>query len=151
MKILLAIDASKCSEEAVEALIQQFLPQETEVLILHAVESVNPMPISCGFGVPPMLEPDFTTISRQLRANGEALTARVARQLESAGFKTATRVQEGGPHELILKCTKEWSPDIILLGSHGKTGLDRFLLGSVSEAVARHAPCPVEIVRGTTA
>ena len=52
MKILLAIDGSKCSEAAVEALIQQYQRQDTEVLILHAVESMKSMPISYGCGVP---------------------------------------------------------------------------------------------------
>lgn len=42
---------------------------------------------------------------------------------------------------------RTWNADLIMLGSHGKRGLDRFLLGSVSEAVSRHAPCSVEIVR----
>jgi nucleotide-binding universal stress UspA family protein len=47
----------------------------------------------------------------------------------------------------IVDRAAEWHADLIVLGSHGRHGLDRFLIGSVSEYVARHAPCSVEIVR----
>lgn len=84
---------------------------------------------------------------KQWRTDGEELVESVARHLFSAGFKTETRVEEGEARELILDCAKEWNPDLIVLGSHGKTGLDRFLLGSVSESIARHAHCSIQIVR----
>jgi nucleotide-binding universal stress UspA family protein len=48
---------------------------------------------------------------------------------------------------VILDTAAKWHADLIVIGSHGRKGLDRFLLGSVSEAVARHAPCSVQIVR----
>ena len=53
----------------------------------------------------------------------------------------------GEPRAVILDTAKEWEADLIVLGSHGKRGVDRFLLGSVSEAVAIHAPCSVRVVR----
>jgi len=48
-----------------------------------------------------------------------------------------------------LDAASEWHADLIMVGSHGRTGLDRLLIGSVSEVVARHAPCSVQIVRDT--
>src|SRR5438132_383276 len=147
MKILLAIDGSKCSEAAVEALIKQYKPQETEVLVVHAVESLKLMPVSHGYGVGPTFVRDYTIIMQQWRTEGKLLVEHAAQRLQAAGFKTSTTVEEGEARELILEYAKKWPPDVILLGSHGKTGLDRFLLGSVSEAVARHAPCSVQIVR----
>ena len=51
------------------------------------------------------------------------------------------------PHTLILKEARDWNADLIVMGSHGRQGADRFLLGSVSEAVATHAHCSVEIIR----
>jgi nucleotide-binding universal stress UspA family protein len=51
------------------------------------------------------------------------------------------------PQELILKEAADWGADLIVLGSHGRRGFSRFLLGSVSEAVASHAPCSVEVIR----
>jgi nucleotide-binding universal stress UspA family protein len=52
--------------------------------------------------------------------------------------------------EAIIKTAKAWDADLIVVGSHGYRGIKRFLLGSVSQAVAFHAPCSVEIVRRKT-
>jgi nucleotide-binding universal stress UspA family protein len=53
----------------------------------------------------------------------------------------------GEPRGLILDAAKSWQSDMIVLGSQGRSGLDRFLIGSVSEAVAVHAHCSVEVIR----
>ncbi|HLW54551.1 MAG TPA: universal stress protein [Candidatus Angelobacter sp.] len=147
MRILLAVDGSKCSEAAVEALLHQYKPLETEVLILSVVESVKLMPMSYGFGAGPIFVQDYAEIAQQWRKEGEALLARTAAALRNAGFIVSTRLEEGDARGNILDCAKNWRPDLILLGSHGWRGFDRFMLGSVSDAVARHAPCSVEIVR----
>ena len=147
MKVLLAIDGSKCSDAAVETLILQYKPTDTEALVLHAVDSIGLMPISCTYGAGSTFAQDCMAMMAQWRKDGEELVSRVANRLRDAGFKTSTQVEEGDARAIILKCARKWSPDLILLGSHGKKGLDRFLLGSVSEAVVRHALCSVEIVR----
>jgi|SRR5579859_846412 len=147
MRVLLAIDGSQCSDAAVETLIRQYKPSDTEVLVLHAVESLGLIPISYPYGAGPVFVQDYTAIAQQWRRDGEELVSRTASRLQAAGFKTSTQVEESDARKLILDCAKKWQPDLILLGSHGKRGLDRFLLGSVSEAVARHAGCSVEIVR----
>jgi nucleotide-binding universal stress UspA family protein len=56
-------------------------------------------------------------------------------------------VVEGSPADEIVKAAREWPADIIVIGSHGRGGLQRALIGSVAEAVTRHAPCPVLVVR----
>jgi nucleotide-binding universal stress UspA family protein len=56
-------------------------------------------------------------------------------------------VEKGDPRAVIVDHAARWNADLIVLGSHGFKGLDRLLIGSVSEAVLRHAPCSVEIVR----
>lgn len=147
MRILLAIDSSKCSESAVETLLSHYTPGNTEVLVLHAVESAKLMPISFTYGIGPMFVQDYEYTTQQWRKQGKELVERTASRLRAAGFKANTQVEEGDARELILDCAKKWQPDLILVGSHGKRGLDRLLLGSVSEAIARHAPCSVEIVR----
>lgn len=147
MKILLAIDGSPCSDAAVATLIAQYPPAATEVVVLHAVESLRLMPVSYGYGVGPSFGEDYTGIAKQWRREGEELAARTAQRLQAAGFRTTAQVAEDDARQFILEYAKKWQPDLILVGSHGKRGLDRFLLGSVSEAIARHAPCSVEIVR----
>ena len=54
----------------------------------------------------------------------------------------------GEPRSVILDTAKDWGATLIVVGSHGRRGLDRFLLGSVSEAVAIHALCSVQVIRG---
>jgi nucleotide-binding universal stress UspA family protein len=72
--------------------------------------------------------------------------AAVAR-LAAAGFKAEPKVLVGDPRIVILREAREWEADCIFLGSRGLDAVERFVLGSVSSAVASHAPCTVEIVR----
>lgn len=147
MKILLAIDGSKCSEAAAESLIKNYRPEGVEVLVFHAVETTRLMPTTYGFGTGPVFAQDFLQIAEQWKTEGQKLVAGIAKRLQAAGFTASTAVEEGDARELVLDRAREWKPDLILVGSHGKKGIDRFLLGSVSEAVARHATCSVQIVR----
>jgi nucleotide-binding universal stress UspA family protein len=67
----------------------------------------------------------------------------------AAGLKISESISVllQSPQQIILEEAKEWGADLIVVGCHGRGGLDRFLLGSVSEAVAMHAECSVEVVR----
>jgi nucleotide-binding universal stress UspA family protein len=69
--------------------------------------------------------------------------------LASAGLKATAAVLSGNPKEVILEEAKKWNADLIVVGSHGRRGVKRFLLGSVSEAVAMNAHCSVVVVRGS--
>jgi nucleotide-binding universal stress UspA family protein len=144
MKILLAIDDSKFSEAAIQQLIAQASPPGTEVRVLHVIEPVPLYPDSQTWGA------ELAAVQEAQREEGKGLVARAAEKLRRAGFNPTTVVEEGNPKIVILDAAREWRPDLILLGSHGRKGLDRFLMGSVSEAVARHAPCSVEVVRVRT-
>jgi nucleotide-binding universal stress UspA family protein len=146
MKILLAIDDSEFSKAATEALIAQAQPKGAEVRVLHVIE---PLPIAYsggewGYSV------DWEKVTQKHRKQAEELVAQIAAALRGAGFSATTAVEEGPAKSVIVESAAKWPADLILLGSHGRKGLDRFLLGSVSEAVARHAPCSVQIVRAKT-
>ena len=147
MKILLAIDGSKWSESAVDIVLEQYSSSTCEVLVLHAIETLKLMPTPTAMVLGPFMVEDYFAMQEQWKKDGEQFVAQIAKRLEGAGFKTIKRVQEGDARDLILKIAEEWKPDLILLGSQGKRGLDRLLLGSVAEAVARQAACSVEIVR----
>jgi nucleotide-binding universal stress UspA family protein len=69
--------------------------------------------------------------------------------LASAGLKATTAVLSGNPKEVILDEAKKWNADLIVVGSHGRRRFKRFLLGSVSEAVAMNAHCSVVVVRSS--
>ncbi len=61
-------------------------------------------------------------------------------------FKVWTFVEEGTPYEMILKTAEEWEADLIIIGTHGRTGLSHLLMGSVAEKVTRHSSKPVLII-----
>ena len=140
MKILLAIDDSKFSEAAAKILAGQFRPQDTEIRVLHVVE---PPVIS----EPPQMSRGYYPELEDRLPQAHEVVDRAAKTLSSAGFKVTTSVVTGEARSVILDDAAEWPADLIVLGSHGRKGLERFFLGSVSEGVARHAHCSVQIVR----
>ena len=138
MKILIAIDDSKFSEAAVQALIARHKLQGIEVRVVHAIEppAAFMTPEATAY-VPPMESVE----------EAKALVAKAAGALRSAGINVSTAIAQGNPKSIILDEAKVWGANLIVLGSHGRKGLERFLVGSVSDAVLRHAHCSVEIVR----
>ena len=149
MKILLAIDDSKFAEAAIRAAISQIRQDHTQVLVLHVVDwsSFMPSPFP-RIGDEPMYS------ARQLESIIETETKRAhelvknaGERLRLAGFEVSTSVREGDVKTIILDCATEWGADLIIVGSHGRKGIARFVLGSVSEAVARYAHCSVVIAR----
>jgi nucleotide-binding universal stress UspA family protein len=148
MKILLAIDDSPCSEAAVQAVIRQFRPDDAEVCVLHADEWPKGLPTSLPFTEGPQAATAVLDARAEARRRDSELVAAAARQLEAARFRVRTEIREGDPERAILESTRQWHPDLIVVGSHGRTALNRFLEGSVSERVYRHAPASVQVVRG---
>jgi len=144
MKILLAIDGSKCSEAATRLLTAQVKAENTEVRLLHVVE---PFPESLAKEMGAKDYANFAGARLQRRTWAGELLAQAVEKLHTAGFKVTSSIEEGDPRSVILDAAEGWGADLIVVGSHGRTGLERFLIGSVSEAVARYARCSVEIVR----
>ena len=144
MKILLAVDDSKFSQAAIQSVLHTARPQETEVRVLHVLEPIFiPADAQAWTSLPVYAE-----MTEQQRQDATKLVKRAAESLKAAGFRACTyALADGSPKLMIVDEAKKWGADLIVLGSHGRTGLDRFLLGSVSEAVVRHAACSVEIVR----
>ncbi|HVB98948.1 MAG TPA: universal stress protein [Candidatus Dormibacteraeota bacterium] len=140
MKILLAIDDSAFSQTATETLVAQLPKEDTEVLVLHVVEPIS-------ISVPPEMASGYYPELNDQAEKGQKLVEGAVQALQAAGFKATSRVEKGDPRSAILDQAAAWPADLIVLGSHGRRGLIRFLLGSVAEAVARHARCSVEIVR----
>jgi nucleotide-binding universal stress UspA family protein len=143
MKILLAVDDSKFSDAAVKAVIARAHPKDTEVRVLHVVEPPSLLVNREMGGPDPGLEAVWESETKQAMT----LVEKTAETLRSHGIKVSPAVEKGDPKSLIIEVSEEWHADLIVLGSHGRNALDRFLMGSVSEAVARHAHCSVEIVR----
>jgi len=143
MKILLAVDDSKFSDAAVKAVIARAHPKDTEVRVLHVVEPPTLL-VNREMGG---FDPGFEAVWQGETKQAMVLVEKTAETLRSHVMKVSTAVEKGDPKSVIIEVSAEWHADLIVLGSHGRNALDRFLMGSVSEAVARHAHCSVEIVR----
>jgi nucleotide-binding universal stress UspA family protein len=92
-------------------------------------------------------DPELEKVWKAQRDQAKALLAKTAGKLRASGFNVMSTLEEGDPKSTIIDVASEWNADLIVLGSHGRKGLDRYLMGSVAESVARHANCSVEIVR----
>jgi nucleotide-binding universal stress UspA family protein len=145
MKILLATDGSPCSEAAVNEVARRPWPTGSEVRIISAVELPTP-PASEPWALPPDY---FQDIEKAAREQAQAALNSAASKCREGESKLLVTIEllEGSPKHVILDEAEQWEADLIVIGSHGYRGLQRFLLGSVSQAVASHAKCSVEIVR----
>jgi nucleotide-binding universal stress UspA family protein len=140
MKILMGIDGSKFSKSLVRSLVSQFRTEDAEVLTLHVLEPVEPV-------APPEMSQGYAPELEGQKKPALMLLEGIADQLRRAGFSVKTSVEIGDARETLIERAMTWGADLILVGSHGKRGIQSFVLGSVSESVARHAKCSVEIVR----
>ena len=149
MRLLLAIDDSKFAEAAIQAVLSQVRQDRTQVLVLHALDWSDFMPTPFPvLGVPSIYSGhQLESVIESETQRAQDLVKTVAERLRSAGFDASISVREGDAKMVILDCATEWRADLIMVGSHGRKGVTRFVLGSVSEAVARHAQCSVEIAR----
>lgn len=146
MRILLATDGSEYSEAAADAIARLPFPKGSEVRILSVFE-LPTFPITV-----PWAGVDFDDeIQKQGQARARKAVKTAERKLragkESAKLKLSTKVVGGSPRQVILDEAEAFKSDLIVLGSHGRGRIERFLLGSVSLAVVTHATCSVEIVR----
>jgi nucleotide-binding universal stress UspA family protein len=140
MKVLLGIDDSSFSDTVVQAIAKQLKREATEILVLHVLEpAVAEAVPEMSAGYAPELEDE--------KQPTQVMVRRIADKLRAAGFKAETSVEIGDPEVRILEVASAWPADLIVVGSHGHTGIRDFLLGNVSESVARHAKCSVEIIR----
>lgn len=114
----------------------------SEFLLLHVVEPLPATEAPPAF-VDEAIDEDMTEAQKLVR--------RLATELDSA-FKGAkivdSKVEWGSPKDKILEVAKDWKATVIVMGSHGRHGLNRLIMGSVSVGVMCHAHCSIVIIRG---
>jgi nucleotide-binding universal stress UspA family protein len=142
MRILLAFDGSSPSHDAVNEVARRPWPRATTVRIISVVTPYVP---GAGEFVPGATTP-LEVIEVHEREAREA-AARAADRLSSLGVPVEITTRQGDPATAIVEEAEDWSADLIVVGSHGRTGIQRLLLGSVAQAVVSRARCSVEIVR----
>ena len=145
MKILLAVDGSQFSDAAVEEVAGRPWPEASEVDVLSVYEPPA-SPTTETWALPQRYYEEMEEASQQLFR--EAANRAVERlQAAHSKLQINSEIARGYPAEVILDRANRWGTDLIVVGSHGYSGLKRFLLGSVSQNVSLHARCSVEIVR----
>lgn len=145
MKILIAVDGSTHSDAAVEEIARLTWPAESEVRVISVVELPVISPAEFPAWPDYLDEIDRVLTERAKTAVESALTK--LRDGECGKLRLTSQVFHGSAKQVIVDEARAWEADLIVLGSRGLGGLDRFFLGSVSQAVVQHAPCSVEVVR----
>lgn len=147
MRILLAADGSEHSEVAIQQLLERPWPQGSQVRIV-AVAQIVPVPVD-AFGGVGMTNHNYELLTPALLEQAQAVVDRTLARLRDAGIEADGLVPRGDARVEIVAAAADWKADLIIIGSHGRTGLQRWLLGSVAEYIVRHAPCSVEVARRT--
>lgn len=143
MKILIGVDESPYSDAAVQFVRRLPLPAGTHVIIVSAVQLA--VPIYADMYVPAAATVD-QLVADQTKAQQE-LVSQAQRELRDTGLVTEARVLQGDPREAIVQTAKDEAADLVVVGSHGRSGIAKLVMGSVASHVVTHAPCSVLVVK----
>ena len=167
MKVLLAVDGTEPSEAAVHAVQNMSWPPGSTLRVLSVARDVSGLfapsrfapawgaGVSSGTVVQPAATADVQhpgqsceELARRLELEAESVVRRVAELLRDKHELTLeTTVRTGDARDVIVDEASTWRADLVVVGSQGRTKLQRWLVGSVAEAVVRHAPCSVQVAR----
>ena len=145
-RILVPIDGSPTSQRALE-----------EALGLARQSSEGPQ-LELLYVIEIILFPDseiyfnYAELRNSMRSSGEKILAQAKKTVQDAGMAVQTRLLEADGERIasvIVEEAKRWPADLIVIGTHGRSGFSRILFGSVAEGVVRTAHVPVLLVRGT--
>ncbi|NQD71913.1 universal stress protein [Sphingobacterium shayense] len=145
-RILLAVDDTPCTQKAIEYakdLVQEF---NSSLALVTVVPPTSP----AAYGADPLLGQQPIIVSEVSEIQHESAQRYLDRI--SSEFENAQEVflfnKVGNVRDEILSTAAEWTADLIIMGSNGRTGFEHFISGSVSESVIRKASCPVLVVPG---
>jgi nucleotide-binding universal stress UspA family protein len=150
VRIVIGVDGSSDAELAVDAVARRVWPAGSEARLItvldtrlaHAVVSLIPR-LARWSGGGELDQKDDAWLQRMVTA--------ATQKLQSAGLAVSTTTPEGDPREILVEAASSWKADCIFLGARGLSGIERFLIGSVSSSVATAAGCSVEVVRSVGA
>lgn len=149
MKILLATDGSEFSDAAAQEIADRPWPADSEVLVISVVH----LPFTPTAETLSLPDCEYSQLEKAGREHAESNIKSAIARIETSNarrkspLRLRSEIVQARPEEGIVETAKKWGADLIVVGSHGRRGIQRFLLGSASQAVASHAPCSVEIVR----
>ncbi len=135
-RILLPFDGSRFSRRAAGEALKICQAYGSEFMVLSVLDA------------PPGFMEDAPEVAEDLLTRLKELAAEVKAQAESQGIRSQAAVRQGPAYQVITAAARETGASLIVMGSHGRTGLKRLLMGSVTERVIGFAPCPVLVVKG---
>ncbi|WP_435333356.1 universal stress protein [Haloarchaeobius sp. TZWWS8] len=135
--LLVAVDGSKTSERAADHAIDLAKRFDSTLTVMHVVD-----------GDLLALDARGQLLADQLEADATEIVEKTVERAIEMGVSAEPLITRGSPAAEILSAIDAREPDLVVVGSHGRTGIDKFLLGSVSERVVRRSTVPVLTVRG---
>ncbi len=144
-RILVPVDGSNTSDSALREAIKLASDRKAELRIVHVIEDFFPV-----WDVELL---NINEIRDALRQTGGRILAKAETVARAAGIKAETKLIEATPPgariaSMIAAEAKAWPADLIVIGTHGRRGVDHLLMGSVAEGVVRISPVPVLLIRG---
>ena len=135
-RIIAATDGSRYSKAAVDEAIKIAKASKGNLTIVSVVD------------VTEEFETEAPELTERFERQFKAMVERIKKQAKAKGVKAEGIVKIGEPYNVIISAAKAKKADLIVMGSHGRRGLSRLLMGSVTERVIGHAKCPVLVVKG---
>jgi nucleotide-binding universal stress UspA family protein len=143
MKILIGMDDSTHSRAALDFVESMRWPLGTQMIVLSVARpAVVAHSLVDAGGITYLRAVEEENIQEH-----EELVAGVERELRERGYDTQARVMTGDPREAIVETARLEKADLVVVGSHGRTGLDKLMMGSVASHVVTHSPCTVMVVK----
>ena len=145
-RILVPIDGSPTSQRALEEALGLARQSSKGCLLelLYVIEIILFPDSEIYF--------NYAELQKTMRTSGEKILARAEKTVRQAGIAVQTRLLEADGERIanvIVEEARRWSADLIVIGTHGRSGFSGVLFGSVAEGVVRTAPTPVLLIRGT--
>jgi nucleotide-binding universal stress UspA family protein len=134
-RLLLPTDGSRYSHQATEEALRICRVSGGELVVLSVLDA------------PPGFVQEAPEVAKDWLDTLQELTTRVQRRAESQGIRCQTAVLSGSAYRIIVEQARKVGASLIVMGSHGRTGIKRLLMGSVTERVVGYAPCPVLVVK----
>jgi nucleotide-binding universal stress UspA family protein len=140
-RILVPIDFSPASLKALDEAVEFGRPYGAEIIVLCVLDR--------DFHTPVVLVPDPRAFLQAQTREAQARLAQIATRLCQENVKHKTLVEFGTPYKVIVDSARRLKVNLIVMSTHGRTGLAHVLIGSVAERVVQHASCPILLLRAS--
>jgi nucleotide-binding universal stress UspA family protein len=143
-RILYATDYSKASSRALDQAVQLAKQNDAELLVVHVIEPVTPYVTGDDYGSTEL----YLRLEETTKNDAQSSMQKLMQKLQKLKVNAKSLLLRGSTHDQIIKAAKSRKADMIVIGTHGRTGLSKLFMGSVASKVVSTAHCPVLTVRG---